>query len=354
MNFFTLHPNVYATGRPNGLIQILEQAWVTELTPGQGTIYLISGFANYNGGVRFYDIFSQHISNGGRVVAIFAGSTSQRLSSRQVVAELVNRGVEVHIVNRKRLLHAKLYGVSSTNGDILVVTSGNFTGPGMALNGEASVLLDTTTTTNMNFSWDDMITSLLNQSWQIHHLNGSDSPGWNLLYDEHATTLQIDDTEKMTMLVTLVHADTVRIQAQSGTTASKGSQYFWLSRDSYGFFPPLTIRNNRGVRATYSCLVNMNYIDLGVAQTDCRITFEAENNLDFRLGTGPLRSTGLATRGDMAAITRIGESDYELRIISQGSEIFNSLDPYAMTHIGHQGKRYGFISNSEFYNIINP
>jgi hypothetical protein len=70
--------------------------------------------------------------------------------------------------------------------------------------------------------------------------------------------------------------------------------------------------------------------------------------VDFRLGTGRLRYTKLASQGDLAAITRKGHDSYELRIFQQGSDAFAILSPYAVTYIGQQGKRYGFIPNDEF------
>ena len=111
-----------------------------------GTLYIVSGFANYNGGIRFFPVFRRHIDKGGRVVAVFGGNSWQRLTSRQVVAELLDCGAEVHIVNRKRLMHAKSYGVVDSDGQMLVVTSGNFTGPGMSQNVEMSLLLDRVST----------------------------------------------------------------------------------------------------------------------------------------------------------------------------------------------------------------
>lgn len=354
MNYFSLHPNVYATGRPKGLINMLETVWVTNHTPGEGTLYLISGFSNYNGGIRFFDTFSEHIEKGGRVVAILGGSTSQKLSSKQVVEELINRGVEVYIINRKRILHAKLYGSKNNTTESLIISSGNFTGPGMSQNIEASLLLDYETTQSMGFSWDDLTSQILSQQWQIFNMTNVDSssPGWNLLYDEQTRDLTLDETEKVTLIVTLGHADTARIQASPGTTSGKGTQYFWLSKDSYDFFPPLTIRNRRGSKATYSCLINMNYIDINYVDSECRVTFEAENNFDFRLGTGRLRYTKVADNGDIAAITRIGDSDYELRVIKQGTSQFSALDSYAINFIGHRGKRFGYISNEDFGRII--
>lgn len=129
------------------------------------------------------------------------------------------------------------------------------------------------------------------------------------------------------MLLKLSHSDTARINAARGTTAAKGTH--WLSKDCYDFFPPLTIRNERGHKATYSCLVAMNYIDLGTVDARCRVTFEAENNLDFRLGTGPLRYSGLAGEGDLAAISRVGEGQTPLtnwKLPERDGEIMHSMD----------------------------
>jgi hypothetical protein len=147
------------------------------------------------------------------------------------------------------------------------------------------------------------------------------------------------------------HADTARIMADPGTTAGKGSQYFWLSKDSFDFLPPLTILNRKGYKTTYSCLVDMNFIDLKKTEK-VRVTFEAENNSDFRLGTGPLRYTKLVGKDDFAAITRTGEATYELRLFRKGTALYNKVKPYAVTFVGHQGKQYGFVPNSEFYSLI--
>lgn len=350
MNELTLHPNVYATGHSKGLVNILERVWVREHTPGDGTIFVISGFGNYNGGVRFFETFREHRDNGGEIVAVFAGSTSSRLTSKQVVTEMLECGADVHIINRKRLLHAKCYGARSTRGESLVVTSGNFTGPGMSQNVEMSVFLEPASTAAMSFSWQKMIDSMLAQKWAFYSPSLTDltAPAWQLLYDEQASNIVIDDTDEMTMVLRLSHADTARVNAKLGSNAGKGTQYFWLSKDCYDFFPPLTIRNKRGHKATYSCLVQMNYIDLGTVDNKCRVTFEAENNLDFRLGTGLLRHSRLAREGDLAAISRVGETSYELRLYRQGSAEHAALMPYTVHMIGHQGKRYGYMPNSEF------
>jgi len=350
MNELTLHPNVYATGHSKGLVNILERVWVREHTPGDGTMFIVSGFGNYNGGVRFFEIFKQHCARGGNLVAVFAGSTSSRLTSKQVVKEMLECGADVHIINRKRLLHAKCYGAKSTRGESLVVTSGNFTGPGMSQNVEVSVLLEPASTAAMNFSWQAMMDNMMDQSWAFYRPNLTDltAPAWQLLYDEQAANIVLDDTDEVTMILRLSHSDTARIQATPRSVAGKGTQYFWLSKDCYDFFPPLTIRNTRGHKATYSCKVQMNYINLGKVDDQCRVTFEAENNLDFRLGTGPLRYSMLVGADDLAAISRIGETSYELRLYKQGSTEYAALMPAAIHLIGHQGKRYGYMPNAEF------
>lgn len=350
MNEVTLHPNVYATGHSKGLVNILERVWVHEHTPGDGTMFIVSGFGNYNGGIRFFETFKEHHNRGGNVVALFAGSTGSRLTSKQVVKEMLECGACVHIINRKRLLHAKCYGTKSSRGESLVVTSGSFTGPGMSQNVEMSVLLEPTSTSAMNFSWQAMINSLMAQQWAFYQPNLTEltAPAWQLLYDEQAVDIVLDDTDKVTMILRLSHSDTARINATHGTTAGKGTQYFWLSKDCYDFFPPLTIRNARGLKATYSCKVRMNYVDLKFVDDDCRITFEAENNLDFRLGTGPLRYTGLAREGDLAAISRDGENSYSLRLFRAGTPEHAKLAAYAVHMIGHQGKCYGYTPNAQF------
>ena len=353
MNELTVHPNVYATGRSKGLVPLLERVWLREHKMGDGTLYIISGFANYNGGVRFFPVFRRHIEQGGRVVAVFGGSTQQKLTSQQVVRELLGCGAEIHIVNRKRLMHIKSYGSKTCNGEMLVVTSGNFTGPGMAQNVEMAILLDRATTRSLCFSWDDMLDAMFAQRWDFYQPALSDdatAPAWELLYDEKASRIVLDKTNEVTMILRLGHADTVRINAAPGTAQAKGTQYFWLSRDCYDFFPPLTIPNQHGLKRTYSCQIEMDFVDLG-RKEEIRVTFEAENNLDFRLGTGPLRYSGLAQTGDLAAISRVGETCYELRLYGRDTDAHRALAPHAINFIGHQGKQYGFISNQEFQDI---
>lgn len=352
MNELAIHPNVYQTGASKGLVNLLERMWVRELSHGVGTIFIVSGFANYNGGVRFYDTFRRHIDLGGAVVALFGGSTSQRLSSKQVVRELLSAGAEVHLINRKRLMHAKSYGFLSREDQMIVVTSGNFTGPGMSQNVEMSLLLDQSSTLSLGYSWTDVVSSILQQPWDIHRVTSVEtSPAWLLLYDEQDARITLDETEEVTMIVRLGKADTARILATPGSTASRGTQYFWLSKDAFGFFPALTILNRRGYKTTYQQLIQMNFINLGIVR-EVRVTFEAENNLDFRLGTGPLKGTRLVAEGDWAAITRRGESKYELRLFDKDSAEGRLLSSYAVNLIGHKGKRYGYMPNAEFEGVV--
>ena len=349
MNELAVHPNVYATGGSTGLVSILERVWLREQEMGDGTFYIVSGFANYNGGVRFFPVFRRHIDHGGRVVAIFGGNARQRLTSRQVVQEMRECGADVHVVNRKRLMHAKSYGSRTPEGEMLVVTSGNFTGPGMAQNVEMSLMLDRPTTRSLGFSWESLVKGMFSQNWELYRprLDDMVAPVWKLLYDEHEADLVLDETNEVTLIIRLGRADTARINAVPGTDAGKGTQYIWLSKDCYDFFPALTIPNKKGWKKTYSCKVSMKFVDLRQEHV-IRVTFEADNNLDFRLGTGPLRYTRLAQEGDIAAISRVKESRYELRLFRERSRIGKSLAKHAVNFIGHQGKRYGFMANQRF------
>jgi hypothetical protein len=348
MTGFALHPNVYATGDEIGLLRMLENVWIRDSRPGAGTLFIVSGFGNYNGGVRFFNYFRDHISAGGQIVGFFGGSTAQRLTSRQLIRELLDIRAEVNIVNRKRILHAKMYGASTAAGERLIVSSGNFTGPGMSLNVESSISLDPDVTRAMGFQWTHVIEGLRRQEWDVYRpdLAVMDSPAWRLLYDEFERELVLDESEESTLLITLSHADTARIEASPGDIAGKGTQYFWLSRDCYGFFPPLTVINQRGVKRTFSCLIRIRYVDLGGQIEESRVTFEAENNLDFRLGTAPLRYSRLVHEGDLAALSRVGEAEYELRLFGRDSRQYQALIPYATTFIGHRGKRYGYVQNA--------
>lgn len=355
---FLLQPNVYNTGSASTLLSLLDNMWIKTHKEGEGTLYIVSGFSNYNGGVRFYPYFTRHVLNGGKIRVFVGGSTAQRLSSVQVVEALVQCGAEVNVVNRKRLLHAKCYGYKTISDEELVVSSGNFTGPGMSQNAEAAIRVETDAIKRMGFSWADFSNQIESQKWDIHRVDPTDlttksAPVWRLLYDEVSSTMKIDEDQEVTMVITLSHSDTARIQANPGDNAGLGTQYFWLSKGTFDFFPALTEKNKRGLKNTYSCNVHMNYIDLGITQWS-KVTFEADNNLDFRLGTGAFRYTKKAEENDLALITRTGEYDYELRIIKQSAPEYTVLLSYATSYIGNYGKRFGYISNSDLFAIIKP
>ena len=354
---FLLQPGVYNTGTSSSLMKMLDNMWIKDHTVGDGTLYVLSGFANYNGGVRFYPYFSQHIQRGGEITAIFGGSKSQKLSSLQVVEAMIQCGANVYVINRKRLIHAKCYGYRTNTLEELVVTSGNFTGPGMSQNAEAAVRIDGKHINDMKFSWSTMIDNIFKQSWDIYELESSDmssrkNPGWSLLYDEVYGLGKLDESQEVTMIITLSHSDTARIQAAPGTNAGKGTQYFWLSKGTFDFFPALTEKNKRGYKNTYSCDINLDYIDIGVTQP-AKVTFEADNNLDFRLGTSALRYSKVAKENDLALLTRMSEYNYELRIVNASSSQYKELSKYATTYIGNYGKKFGYIGNDEMLKILD-
>lgn len=114
----------------------------------------------------------------------------------------------------------------------------------------------------------------------------------------------------------------------------------------------INLDNTRGTKNTFSCIINMNYIDLNLVQ-EARVTFEADNNLDFRLGTGAFRYTKKAKENDLALITRLSEYDYEMRIVSTEDKKYTQLSAYATSYIGNYGKRFGYIANSELFNILD-
>lgn len=208
---FLLQPGVYRTGDASTLLKLLDNMWIKDHSVGAGTLYIISGFANYNGGVRFYPYFTRHVQSGGKIVAYIGGSTAQRLSSIQVVEALLECGAEVNVVNRKRLLHAKCYGYKTPDDEELVVTSGNFTGPGMSQNAEAAIRVEKEHIQEMNFSWTEFVKSISEQKWDIHQLSVADvvekkDPAWTLLYDEVHGTTKIDESQEVTMVITLSHS----------------------------------------------------------------------------------------------------------------------------------------------------
>ncbi|WP_083523304.1 restriction endonuclease [Methanofollis ethanolicus] len=354
MSEFLIQPEVYSTGRHQSLIGLLEDIWIKNNDLGKGTYYVLSGYGNYNGGVRFFSTFQRHIDEGGRVVSIFGASTSQRQTSKQLVERLLECGCIVYLVNRKNIFHSKCYGYASENEDKLIVTSGNFTSRGISNNVEAAVYLDTNFTHQIKFQWNNLETAVLTQNWDIYTptLTDPENPAWQLLYDEHESGIGIEESQTVTMVMTLGHADTVRINADPGTKEARGSQYFWLSKNCYDFFPPLTILNSRGYKTTNQCLINLYYVDLKYVDKKTRVTFEAGNNVDFRLGTARYRNTKLAQENDLMVLSRISENNYEIRIIRKNSPKYNVLRQHAVDFIGHRGKRIGYIQNKRLEEIL--
>lgn len=350
---FLLQPSLYSTHGSATLIDLLEKHWIDNIDLGKGTIYIVSGFGNYNGGVRFYDHFKAHKEKGGHIRALFGGATSQRLTSSQLAEGLLSAGAEVNIVNRKHILHAKCYGYHSESKQSLIVTSGNFTGPGLSQNVEVAVSLSDESVKSMGFDWDDFFAACLQSSENIYMpaLPAGGTVEWRLLYNEiRGQNADVLAEEENTMLILLSHADTARINASPGDMAGLGSQYFWLSKSAFDFFPALTIPNSRGVKPTYSAIIKIKYIDLGIEE-ESKVTFEAGNNLDFRLGTGALRYTHAADKFDIAAITRRKNASYELRIFKKSNRFYPLLSKYLINFMGNQGKKYGYIPNDLFDQI---
>lgn len=353
---FLLQPEICKTSSGPTLMSLLEKIWIKDLKSkrlmGKGTFYILSGFSNFNGGVRFYNCIEKHIADGGRCEVILGGSTSQNMSSQQVVKKLLEIGCKVGVVNRKAIFHAKCYGYQTDGYKTLIVSSGNFTSCGLTQNIEASLLLENEDF-NMDFDWNHVMNQIRKQKIDYYEASlNEQNLVWKLLYDEfRGKTIEDKQSLFQTLIMTLSHIDVARIQAEPKTNASKGTQYFWLSKDSFDFFPPLDLKNERGTKNAYQTLVSMKYVDLDVIDT-VRVTFEADNNLDFRLGTSRLKNTRIADEGDMVAITRTGFDTYEMRIFKKDSYGYDRLISYATTYIGHKGKRYGYISNRKFFRLF--
>ena len=66
-----------------------------------------------------------------------------------------------------------------------------------------------------------------------------------------------------------------------------------------------------------------------------------------------LKNRKIAKKDDLACISRVGEAEYELRIVPKDSINYSNLLAHAISFIGHQGKQYGFIENQEFEDVTN-
>lgn len=354
---FALHPGVYHTGTHKNLLEMLETIWIKEHTPGKGTIYLISGYSNYNGGVHFYSSFKNHTEKGGKITALLSGSTTKRLSSIQAAEALLDCNADVYIVNRKNLLHAKCYGTDfDGKASQLIVTSGNFTGYGMSQNGESSLKLDKENIEKMNFSWDDLVRGIFRQGWNIQKLDQKDrdtknGPGWKFLYDETKPVSAFEDSNQISMLIHLSRSDTLSIQALPGSPQGLERQYFQLSPDAFAFLPPLNHCSTFSGKHIYSTQIHVNFINTDT-HTDCPVTFEGGTAMDFRLGIQALRSSKIAGENDLALLSRAAKYFYELRIIPYGSPLYNKFLPFADKINHNNGRRYGYMANEEVIKML--
>ena len=57
---------------------------------------------------------------------------------------------------------------------------------------------------------------MLSQNWNVHRpsIDNKTDPVWRLLYDEQASSIVLDATDEVTLILILGHADTVRINAR--------------------------------------------------------------------------------------------------------------------------------------------
>ncbi len=69
----------------------------------------------------------------------------------QLAEGLLNSGADVNVINRKHIMHAKCYGYKSDTQQSIIVTSGNFTGPGLSQNIEVAVSLSDESVKRMGF-----------------------------------------------------------------------------------------------------------------------------------------------------------------------------------------------------------
>lgn len=341
---FSLQPVVYTTDPTKDTLQShLDKMWGE--APSGSTATIVAGFGNLNGVLPFVKSLKK-IAESGEVLAFFGAATGQRMASIQLVCELLTLGATVNLLTRKKIMHAKLYGLEQSGNAALIVSSGNFTGSGIALNVEASLYVDGDELEKMDFSWPDVRQELLATfNWTTltpGDLEDDKHPGWKLVFDEESadprsmeTWVEGDEVLGMTLSPTDVNRVTGKQKL--------GTQYFWLSRFVAGFFPPLTdLPDKSDAKRTFKTTVNVDFLDLGEA-ADMTVTFEAYNNLDFRLLTSPLKGTNVAEEGDMMLLRRVDERKYHLRIIRKGSKDFARLIPYLVHSIGIKEKRYGWV-----------
>lgn len=340
-----VQPGVYSTGANRDTVQsFLAEMWAKAPQPSHA--YVVSGFVNVNGVLPFVKDLAAVVAGGGSVNCYFGGSASQRMTSKQAVVELVGLGATVNVLSRKKIMHAKMYGIASASKTAAVITSGNFTGNGISLNIEASAYIDGEDLEGTGFSWPKACTALEEEAtWNklVHaDLENPTNPGWKLLFDEESGAPEGIDTwaeGDEILAMTLSPTDVARITGAQPL----GTQYFWLSRFVSGFFPPLTeLPEKPDAKRTFKTSIQVEFVDVGET-ADCTVTFEAYNNLDFRLLTSPLKGTGLADAGDMMILRRRKEREYVLKVLGDGTPEHATLLPYLIHPIGIKDKRYGWV-----------
>lgn len=342
---FVFQPDsAYATSTHKDLAHLIDESWAD--APRASTIYAASAFVDSNGVLPFVKRLREHVNDGGEVKCFFGGSASQSMLSRQAAEELLNNGAQLYVLNRKKIFHAKMYGFSG-GGQELIVTSGNWTGNGIGLNAESSLRMRGETLERSGFDWEEWEAALLDRfDWYAMTeaaLADPDDPGWRLTFDERrrrpADLIEEDEASDEVLAFSLSKNDVNRIQDPE----YPGTAYFWLSRYNAGYFPPLEVRNRPDTRLrTFSTTINVDFLDVRIKK-EVTVTFEAYNNLDFRLLVGPLRATGVAAEGDIVILDRIGERDYRLKIMAEGSRDAERLRPYLVNLIGNRGKRWGMV-----------
>ena len=364
---FVTQPNsVYSTGPHGDLRDALRSVWGKELKT-KNHWFVVSGFCYLNGVLQIRDLISQHVREyDGTCTVILGGSPNMKMSSKEAVMDLLDAGARVFVINRKQIMHSKLYGSQNDTGaQSLIVTSGNLTYPGLVGNIESALVLDADLVSGIEFDWFNLVDSMLKQKWQIHEMTEDrHNPGWNCLFDEvKSGTGEVDLYENKSMVITLSHNDIIRIKEPE----TVGTQYFFLSKDDMDFFPPLTEKNTRGWKATYKTYINISYPQLeqfieNEAHYEASVTFEAGNNLDFRLGTGVLKwkkmpwygKIGIGA-GDLAIISNNQDETYSIVIIPKEAKEFHKAASMYATKILSKisDKTVGFIPEEIFKTLVD-
>lgn len=362
MSFVTQPNSVYSTGTYGNLRDALRSVWSKELKT-KNDWFVVSGFCYLNGVLQIRDLISEHVSKyGGTCTVILGGTRGMKMSSKEAVLDLLDAGAEVFVINRKQIMHSKLYGSRNVDGaQSLIVTSGNLTANGLIGNVESSLVLDADLVDEIGFDWGNLVNSILEQNWQKHKMSfDMNNPGWDCLFNEIKDgTDEVDPYKDKSLVITLSHNDIIRIKKPEEKV---GTQYFFLSKDDMDFFPPLTVKNSKGWKATYKTFIAVKYPQLKQIHEKASVTFEAGNNLDFRLNTGVLKWKAKpwygkidVDVGDLAIITRNSDDTYSIVIVPKKAKGFHkSASMYATNYISKQSeKRVGLIPKKTYISLFD-